>query len=301
MSLNILVYLSILIFFIAALYRIIRITTTPIHLRWELYPVPHEGLKKMKYGGSYLEEPEWWTKPRTSSKIGALLIMIPEILLLKGVWESNRKLWFWSWSFHVGLYFGIGAIALFVLSILFNPLSTVGNLIFILGKIITAAAYIMGTIGCLGMLFKRFFDEKLKGYSSFASRFNLLFILSIFITGIGGWIGTDNYFVGILYFISRLLTFSSAPPPDTVVSWHISLISLFLIYLPFTHMSHAFMKYFTWDSIRWDDRPNIKGSSIEKKVKHALNYRPTWAAKHIGADGKKSWADIATEDLKEDE
>ncbi len=33
----------------------------PIHLRWELYPVPHEA-GKAEYGGGYLEETSWWSK-----------------------------------------------------------------------------------------------------------------------------------------------------------------------------------------------------------------------------------------------
>ena len=38
--------------------------------------------------------------------------MIPEILLLAGVWEHNRKHWFLSFPFHFGLYLLAGLIAL---------------------------------------------------------------------------------------------------------------------------------------------------------------------------------------------
>ena len=40
-----------------------------MHVRWELYPVPHEA-QKAHYGGSYLEESEWWKKPREVSLLG---------------------------------------------------------------------------------------------------------------------------------------------------------------------------------------------------------------------------------------
>jgi len=95
MTMSIFAYLSVVIFAAVVIYRIIKITSTPVHLRWELYPVPHETGKKAKYGGSYLEELDWWTKPLHGSKLGQLSVMIPEILFLKGVWESNRGLWFW--------------------------------------------------------------------------------------------------------------------------------------------------------------------------------------------------------------
>ena len=51
-------YLSIAVFLIAVIYRVVRYLKNPIHLRWELYPVAHEGTRA-RYGGSYLEEVDW--------------------------------------------------------------------------------------------------------------------------------------------------------------------------------------------------------------------------------------------------
>ena len=36
----------------------------------------------------------------------------------------------------------------------------------------------------------------------------------------------------------------------------------------------------------------------EKKIQEILQQPVTWAAPHIGADGRKSWADVATEEMK---
>jgi hypothetical protein len=33
---------------------------------------------------------------------------------------------------------------------------------------------------------------------------------------------------------------------------------------------------------------------MEAKLAEYLTYRPTWAAAHVGANGKKTWADVAT-------
>ncbi|MCP4631767.1 MAG: hypothetical protein GY855_02495 [candidate division Zixibacteria bacterium] len=297
---NILVYMSILISLIVCLYRIYKIASTPVHLRWELYPVPHEG-KKTKYGGSYLEEPRWWTKPHKPSQLGALMAMMPEILFLKGVWESNRGLWFWSWSFHVGLYAGIGVVVMFVLAAIVGPESVFGNFLHLVGVMLSIIGLILGTTGCLGVLFMRLFGTKMRGYSAPSAKFNLLFLLSIFVTGLWGYLGNAEHFSSLQQFVGGLITFGSTPALGTATALHVISTALFLVYMPFTHMSHAFMKYFTWDKVRWDDQPNVKGSELEKKINVALHYIPTWAAKHINADGKKTWADIATEDIKKDE
>jgi hypothetical protein len=71
-----------------------------------------------------------------------------------------------------------------------------------------------------------------------------------------------------------------------------------LAYIPLTHMSHFFVKWFTWDKIRWDDEPNVKGGRIEKMVEQALMYPVSWSADHIRGNGKKTWADVATEEWK---
>jgi hypothetical protein len=60
-----------------------------------------------------------------------------------------------------------------------------------------------------------------------------------------------------------------------------------------THMSHFIAKYFTYHSVRWDERANVRGGSIEKRMAGYLMYRPTWSAPHIGA-GDRTWAEIAT-------
>ena len=67
----------------------------PMHLRWELSPVPHEK-GKSQYGGSYLEEYDWWTKKREKSLINEAIYMGKEIFFLKGVFENNKKLWYFT-------------------------------------------------------------------------------------------------------------------------------------------------------------------------------------------------------------
>jgi len=302
MTLSIFAYMAILFFIIAVIIRAKRIAATPAHLRWELYPVPHERGDKAKYGGSYLEELDWWTKPIGGSKIGELGVMIPEILLLKGVWEHNRGLWFWSWSFHMGLYAAIGMVFLLILAAIIGPATAIGKLAVDIGGIICIVGYVLGALGCLGMLVKRLADRKLKMFTTTASIFNLLFILAIFLTGIVAIQKTNPGFVNQLQtFISGLIKFDHYTPQEAAVSWHIIVALLFIIYLPLTHMVHFVAKYFTYHDVRWNDEPNFKDSAIEKDIHKSLEYKPTWAAKHINADGRKNWVDIATEEVGTDE
>jgi len=112
-SIYLITYLSIIIFIAVIVKRIIHYVSNTIHVRWELYPVAHEG-EKASYGGGYLEEVDWWEKERKFSIIGELKVMIPEILLLKAVWEHNRALWFVTYPFHLGLYLIAAFIGLLV-------------------------------------------------------------------------------------------------------------------------------------------------------------------------------------------
>jgi len=69
--------------------------------------------------------------------------------------------------------------------------------------------------------------------------------------------------------------------------------ALLAAYVPATHMSHFIAKYFTYHSVRWDDRPAGGNRRLQERFAEYLAYRPTWAARHVGADGQRTWADIA--------
>jgi hypothetical protein len=60
-------------------------------------------------------------------------------------------------------------------------------------------------------------------------------------------------------------------------------------------MTHAFVKYFTYHDIRWEDTPNLPGGKLQPKIEKLENQPVTWAAEHIGADGRKNWGELATQ------
>ena len=65
-ALHIVTYLSVLIFIASVALRFVRIQKYPLHLRWELYPLAGETSRP--WGGSYLEDNDWWKKPAERHK-----------------------------------------------------------------------------------------------------------------------------------------------------------------------------------------------------------------------------------------
>ena len=47
--LHLVTYTSLFIFLVSIIIRYIKIQSFPLHLRWELYPVPHEGKNRQGY------------------------------------------------------------------------------------------------------------------------------------------------------------------------------------------------------------------------------------------------------------
>jgi nitrate reductase gamma subunit len=84
------------------------------------------------------------------------------------------------------------------------------------------------------------------------------------------------------------------PRPAGFGTVEIVLASLLIAYIPLTHMSHFFTKWFLYHDVRWNDEPNVAGGRIERRVAEALQYPVSWSAPHIRGDGKKTWAEAAT-------
>jgi len=288
-----LVYITVIVFVAAVIGRAVRIVKMPIHLRWDLYPIPHEK-GRAKYGGSILEEIDWWTKPRPKDHLGELRVMVAEIILLKGVWEHNRKLWFGSFPLHFGLYLLIGNIFLLFLNTLLHVLNSGQTILLSIIPIIAWAGCILGVIGSVIMLLMRMFDPNLSKFNTASHYFNLLMMGAIYVTGLI-WLAADaNFVTNLTGLYSGVLTASAIPALPVVGYWHTGFSLFFMFYLPFTHMSHFFTKYFTYHSVRWEDETNLPGDPLQKKLDPQLAQVVTWAAPYVGADGKKNWVDIVT-------
>ncbi|MBI5490632.1 MAG: respiratory nitrate reductase subunit gamma [Deltaproteobacteria bacterium] len=293
------------IFIIAVVVRALKIRSLPIHLRWELYPVAHE--KNARYGGSFFEQVDWWKKPRESSMAGELGVMIPEILLLKGVHEHNRSLWWRSFPFHFGLYMLAGFVALLLAGALAMAGNVeVGSAAHGFGLVLHWLTLIAGVGGCallalgsLALLLRRLSDPVLREYSAPADFLNLVLFLAAAVVALAAWATADRDFFWLRGFFYGVVTFhfeSGVPFPPLVVA-EIVLGSVLIAYIPLTHMSHFFTKYFMWHDIRWDDKVNDKGGKMDARIKELLGQKVSWSAPHIRGEGKKSWLDVATEEV----
>lgn len=305
-------YFSIAVFVLAVVVRFVKLSSLPIHLRWELYPVGHEK-GRASYGGSYLEESDWWTKPRHSSLAGELKIMIPEILLLAGVWEHNRKHWFRSFPFHFGLYLVVGLIGLLLVGGIAAAAgfdvsaegAMVGKLLYHATYVIGYAAMLLSLVGAVALLSRRIFEPEYAEYTNKADYFNLAFFVVVFVVSLAAHSLGDRQFVALRTHFAGLVSLGGySASSDTIAlltSAEITLGSLLAAYIPLTHMSHFFTKWFTYHHVRWADEPNMPGSKIERRVNEVLQYPVSWSASHIRGDGKKTWAEVATSGVEEEE
>jgi nitrate reductase gamma subunit len=299
-------YAAVAVFLVAVIARFVMWSQMPMHLRWELYPVAHEGGGRAAYGGSYLENSEWWTKPREVSVVGELKAMVPEILFLVALKEHNRKLWTRSFPFHFGLYLVAGCTALMVLAALLTRLvpelmqGWLGLAIARLVPVLGVAGLVIGIIGAVGLLMRRF-GRELRDYTAPMDFVNLLLFIVTFGFALLTFLLVDRDFSLVSLLVQNLVTFNiqSLPasglqailPAVTVIS-----MALLLAYIPLTHMSHFVGKYFAYHAIRWSDEPNLPGGKEEKKINEMLEQPISWSAPHIKGDGKKTWLDVATED-----
>jgi len=297
--LQVVIYVSFVFILSAFIVKAIKYARMPIHLRWELYPVAHETGRE--YGGSYLEELEWWTKPRRQSLFGELRYMAREGVLFEKCYRDNRGLWYFTYPFHIGLFLLVGwLVLLFVgaLTTLFGvsvvePANAGARVIYYLTLGVGITGLALNTFGCVGLLIKRSTDENLRLYTTPMDYFNLSFILAILLSGLFSWYFFDTAFTTARGFMKSLITFSPVANANPAMAVSIMLFSLFLIYMPFTKMMHGLAKYFTYHRVHWEDEPNLSGGDIEQKVEELLTQPVSWSAPHIQRG--KRWKEITLE------
>lgn len=287
------IYASLLCFVTGCVRRARQYASLPVHLRWELYPVPHEPPHRAKYGGSYFEESEWWTKPRKRYFAGELRVMAGEILLLSSVWKSNRKLWWRSMVFHGGMYcvLAAGAVQAFVaVAARFAMpawVNSAGGLAGALGR----GGLMLMVLGALALLWNRMRDVELRDYTHVADHVHLVAIgVAAGLLLIGS--PTEGTTLGSL--ARGVLRLDTTVQVTPVLAAGVLLSAAVLAYVPYSQMAHFIGKYFGFHAVRWDDAPN-HGGELGRDRSRNLAYRPTWSANHLRADGKKNWAEIATE------
>jgi nitrate reductase gamma subunit len=270
-----------------------------MHLRWELYPLPGEEPERANRGGSHSGRSGLLSRPWRARFLGELKFMIPEILLLKGLWKFNRGMWYRSFPFHLGVYLLICTLVLLALGVSLSLLAPAliagpaGAAIRLLYGLSGMAGSALTILGALGLLVHRLTDNSLKAYTTAGDIFNLLFFLAALAVLSAGYLSRGGLTPDMMAFAQGLVTFDTGIRIPGLLAAGLLLSALLVAYVPLTHMSHFIAKYFTYHAVLWDDAPNLHGGRLEARVAEVLTFRPTWSAEHVGADGKRTWAQIA--------
>jgi nitrate reductase gamma subunit len=303
-------YLAFSSFAVTVIARFVMWSRLPMHVRWELYPVPHEPADKARYGGSFMEEADWWKKPRKTSQLGAIKATLPEVLLLSSVKAHNRQLWLRTFPFHMGLYLAGAAAGMALLTGISNALAPnlladgLGALAHTLVLGLGALGLALGCVGAFALLIRRLTLPALRVFTVPADIFNLVFFIVTFACGLLTLVLADSHADKAMAFAANLASFNLVPLPGSGVEWilpttTVTLASALIAYIPLTHMSHFVGKYFAYHAIRWNDKPNLAGGPQEAKIGKLLAYKVSWAADHIQGGGKKTWAALAMENPTE--
>jgi nitrate reductase gamma subunit len=278
------VWLGLAAFIVGCTWRAFRYLRAPVHLRWDLYPVAHEPGRG--HGGSHLEEKEWWTKPRRTSLLGEVAVMMEEVVLLKGVFRHNRRVWLGSLPFHWGLYL--------------MAATTVGLVLGALGldlpgwtRVLAAAGGLGGAlvaIGSLVLVRLRTSDPRLTAYTSPLDVLNLG--LLALLGALSAVVALAPPGMAAVLAATADVLHGRAPRVGTLLSAQMGLAALFLTYLPATRMVHFFSKYFTYHEVRWDDRPREPDGAMDRALAAALDFGVTWSAPHVRTGG--TWTEVVT-------
>lgn len=263
MILTIVVYAAVILFLTGMLIRVWRMAAMPAHVRWELYPVPGNAVKKAG-------------------------VMLSEVCLLAGVFKNNRPLWLWSWLFHISIYAMVGAVGLSAAGAVIVQFKEPAELII---AALYWASSCCGIVGASGLVTLRLGSVKLRPYSSNAAIFNLLLLLAIFLTGLAHVLSQENAGRTIVEEAGTLLRLNPAPDLHPASIVHLCLLAFFAAYFPYTQMAHGVLKYFTYHSVLWDDVPARRMSG--PGMSRYLAYPIRWIAPHVGPDAKEhTWSEV---------
>ena len=287
---------------VASVVRTIWYARHPMHLRWELYPVPHESSARAAYGGSYFETSEWWRATGHVNRLGEWVFMAREIVFLHALHAFNRPLWYRSFPFHFGLYLLIASAAGVVADAAIGVFTGgPANSLFV--TLLRGSCAVLGWSGLVlaiggaaGLLVYRRTNPALRIATTPGDLFNLVFFIAALGLLIAGLLASPPGSPGLRAVAAGLLTWQTTLEVPRVLAAGLCLTALLVAYIPLTHMSHFIGKYFTYHAVRWDDRPFKDNATIAAAMAESLTYRSRWAAGHVAAGQTASWAQVVAAD-----
>ena len=291
-----------LVFAVASVVRAVWYARHPMHLRWELYPVPHESSARAAYGGSYFETSEWWRKPGHVNRVGEWIFMAREIVFLHALHEFNRPLWYRSFPFHFGLYLLVASVAGVAADAALDAFTggaAAGAFVTLLRwsySVLGAAGLALAIGGAASLLAYRRTNPALRTTSTPGDLFNLAFFIVALGLLTAGLLAAPAGSPGVRAVAAGLLTWQTTLEVPGLLAAGLCLTAALVAYIPLTHMSHFIGKYFTYHAVRWDDRPFNGNAKIAAALAESLTYRLRWAAGHVAGGQAASWADVVAAD-----
>jgi nitrate reductase gamma subunit len=278
--------------------KLVKYLHLPMHLRSEVYPViPGDSTSKER---SYYEDLDWWTKPQRHHLLQRSWFLFSDYFLLREYFRRNKSYWLFLYPWHIGFiliitfhilcFFG-ALVSLLGIPVTHGSPSTLGTVIYGLTLATGVVSFFSGLFGSIGILIKRLTDKDLRNYATPQNYFTYLLLLAVFLSGLYSWY-LDPAFSVYTNFWKGLITFKPIDVEPATAS-HILLFAFLLIYLPFTRSLHYITRLFGFLCIRWDDKPNLRGSELEKEVEEMARLKVGWEGPHIKPN--LTWKEIASE------
>ncbi|EGO65205.1 hypothetical protein ALO_03886 [Acetonema longum DSM 6540] len=273
------VYAAILICLIATGCKLAFYAGMPRHLRWDLYPIPHQG----PIGSKYQKQDFHSRKPPIFPRY-ELMAMLREMVWIQKAFVHNRRLWTGSFPLHIGIYLCAAWVVLLIVGAWAisagQPVSGWTALLQGLTQVTGAAGLSAGLSGSLYLLRLRLGDQGLRQMSDPVLYAQLGIMILLFGSGLTAWLTVDRSFILIREHIGSLLRLRPAVT-HPLIAWEMLIFSLFLLVLPFSRMMHYAAKYFLYHRIMWDDEPIQPGSPLEQNVSSSLHGQVSWSAPHV--------------------
>jgi nitrate reductase gamma subunit len=267
--------IAVVVFIVALIVKAVKYARLPLHVRWELYPVGYG----MDLEGSYLEKLEWWKKARQVNHLKQLEYILSELFLFKAYYHQEKRYWYVLLPFHIGLFLLVAWFVLLMLASFIPGQGTLNNVLSTLTIVAGAVGFTVAAAGCAGLLVQKITTPGRRLYASALDYFSIAFILLTLTSGIYVWVFNYQSAGQYIFFVGTGTSTTASIEPAVYVN--ILLLSLLLIYMPFTRTLHYVAKYFTYHNLRWDDEPNIRGSKLEARAGKLLGRPLSWSSAHI--------------------
>jgi len=184
--LQLLVYSVLFIFLTGVALKIIRLSNR-IHLRCDLYPIPHV---PKAHGGGYYEEVEWWKRERKRSIYGVIKAILAILVINRRKMSLQPRHWLATFLFHLGIFLHVLWILLLILVII--TFSTLSEGLAPIFSVLGFTGLLLMFVFALYLLIRKL-TRPIRYYVPLEDYIILLFVLAISCSGILALLEVDAH------------------------------------------------------------------------------------------------------------